>query len=137
MERFKRRVREITQRNRGHRVQDVIDELRQYILGWLNYYGISHTYTKVLELSEWVRRRMRLYYWKQGKQTRTRRRHLISLGIEPDRLKLASLSRKGYWRMSRNTIVQQALTKRWLEHQGVPDMRRTWIALHYGPNARV
>lgn len=137
LERFKRRVREITRRNRGHRVQDVIGELRRYVLGWLNYYGISHTYTRVLELSEWVRRRVRLYYWKQWKQPRTRRRHLISLGIEPDRVKLASRSRKGYWRMSRNSIVQQALTNRWLEEQGVPDMRRTWIELHYGPDARV
>jgi len=25
--------------------------------GWLNYYAISHTYTQVVELAEWVRRR--------------------------------------------------------------------------------
>lgn len=53
--RFKRRVREITRRNRGHRVQDVIGELRPYVTGWLNYFGISHTYTEVLALDEWVR----------------------------------------------------------------------------------
>jgi len=34
--RFKRRVREITRRNRGHEVKDVIDELRLYVNGWLN-----------------------------------------------------------------------------------------------------
>jgi len=50
--RFKRRVREITRRNRGHRVQDVIDELRRYVSGWLQYFGISHTYTALLELDE-------------------------------------------------------------------------------------
>ena len=61
--RFKERVREITKRNRGRKVTDVIDELRLYITGWLNYYGISNTYKVVLELSEWVRRRVRLYYW--------------------------------------------------------------------------
>ena len=37
LHRFKQRVREITRRNRGHRVRDVIDELRLYIIGWLNY----------------------------------------------------------------------------------------------------
>ena len=78
--RFKRRVKEITRRNRGHRVQDVIDELRQYVTGWLHYFGISHTYTALLELEEWVRRRVRLYYWKQWKRPRTRRRHLLALG---------------------------------------------------------
>ena len=135
--RFKRRVREITRRNRGHRVQDVIDELRRYVVGWLHYFGISHTYTELLELEEWVRRRVRLYYWKQWKQPRTRRRHLLALGIPRDEVHMATRSRKGYWRMSANSIVQRALTNRWLQEQGVPDMRTLWITLHYGPMARV
>ena len=63
--RFKERVREITSRNRGHRVKDVIDELNLYVRGWLNYYKLSSTYSEVKDLAEWVRRRVRLYYWKQ------------------------------------------------------------------------
>ena len=35
--------------------------------------------------------------------------------------------------MSANSIVQRALTNRWLHEQGVPDLRTLWIALHYGP----
>ena len=88
-------------------------------------------------MSEWLRRRVRLYYWKQWRQPRTRRRNLIALGIEPGRVKMASRSRKGYWRMSSNSIVQQALSNRWLEGQGVPDMRTSWIKIHYGQEARV
>lgn len=135
--RFKQRVREITRRNRGHRVRDVIDELRLYVVGWLNYFGKSHTYKQVVELAEWVRRRVRLYYWKQWKAARTRRRNLIKLGTDPGEVKMASRSRKGYWRMSSNRIVQQAMNNQWLEEQGVPDIRAVWIKLHYGPNARV
>jgi RNA-directed DNA polymerase len=135
--RFKRRVKEITRRNRGHNVQDVIDELRRYVTGWLNYFGISHTYTGVLELDAWVRRRVRLYYWKQWKQPRTRRRHLLALGIHRDEVHMATRSRRGYWQMSTNSLVQRALTNRWLHEQGVPDIRAQWITLHYGPNARV
>ena len=134
---FKRRVREITRRNRGHRVQDVIDELKRYVTGWLNYFGISHTYTALLELDEWVRRRVRLYHWKQWKQPRTRRRHLLALGIPREEVHMATRSRKGYWRMSGNSIVQRALTNRWLHEHGVPDMRTLWITLHYGAKARV
>ena len=131
--RFKRRVREITRRNRGHRAQDVIDELRRYVVGWLNYFGPSDTYSQVVELAEWVRRRVRLYYWKQWKQPRTRRRHLLALGIPREEVHMATRSRKGYWRMSANSIVQRALTNRWLHEQGVPDMRKSWIVLHYWP----
>lgn len=135
--RFKRRVKEITRRNRGHRVQDVINELHRYVTGWLNYFSLSHAYTAMLELDEWVRRRVRLYYWKQWKQPRTRRRHLLALRIPRKEVHLATRSRKGYWRMSRNSILQRALTNAWLHEHGVPDMRTLWITLHYGPLARV
>jgi RNA-directed DNA polymerase len=135
--RFKERVREITSRNRGHKVETVIDELKLYIRGWLNYYKLSSTYKEVLALSVWVRRRVRLYYWKQWKQPRTRRRNLLALGADPGKVHMATRSRKGYWRMSQNEIVRHALNNRWLEEQGVPDMRAVWIVLHYGPKARV
>jgi RNA-directed DNA polymerase len=135
--RFKERVREITSRNRGHKVETVIDELDRYIRGWLNYYKLSSTYKEVLALSVWVRRRVRLYYWKQWKQPRTRRRNLLALGADHATVHMATRSRKGYWRMSQNEIVRHALNNRWLEEQGVPDMRAVWIVLHYGPKARV
>jgi len=134
-ERFKQRVREITSRNRGHKVETVIDELNLYIRGWLNYYKLSSTYKEVLALSVWVRRRVRLYYWKQWKQPRTRRRHLLALGADPKKVHMATRSRKGYWRMSQNEIVRYALNNRWLEKQGVPDMRAIWIALYYPEQA--
>jgi len=135
LKRFKDRVKEITRRNRGHHVSEVIDELKRYVIGWMNYFGISHTYKEVLELDQWIRRRVRLYYWKQWKQPRTRRRRLIALGISPEEVKLASRSRKGLWRMSGNSIVQRALTNQWLKEQGVPELRSRWIDLHYGPSA--
>ena len=141
--RFKERIREITSRNRGHKVQTVIDELNLYTRGWLNYYKLSSTYKEVLALSVWVRRRVRSYYWKQwnaarrasrngpegarsmadgGNQPRTRRRNLLALGADPATVHMATRSRKGYWRMSQNEIVRYALNNRWLEEQGVPDM---------------
>lgn len=135
--RFKQRVREITSRNRGHRIRDVIDELNRYVRGWLNYYRLSSTYSVVRDLSEWIRRRVRLYYWKQWKQPRTRRRNLLALGVNPKRVHMASRSRKGYWRMSQTEIVRFALNNRWLEEQGVPDMVAIWKVLYYGENARV
>lgn len=134
--RFKQRVKEITRRNRGHNVKGVIDELKRYVTGWLGCFAISHTYRRVELLSEWIRRRVRLYYWKQWKRPRTRRRHLLALGIPKDQVRMATRSRKGYWRMAGNSIVQRALTNTWLESQGVPNLRTQWIRLHYGPDAR-
>lgn len=134
-QRFKQRIREITARSRGVHVEVMLVELRRYVNGWLNYYSLSHTYGIVLELEKWIRRRVRLYYWKQWKQPRTRRRHLLRLGITPDQAKLVTRSRKGYWRLCSNSVVQRALSNDWLTKQGVPDMRARWIARHYGANA--
>ena len=94
--RFKERIKEITSRNRGHNVQTVIDELNLFVRGWLNYYKLSSSYREVRALSVWVRRRVRLYYWKQWKQPRTRRRNLLALRADPKKVHMATRSRKGY-----------------------------------------
>jgi RNA-directed DNA polymerase len=86
----------------------------------------------VLELDQWLRRRVRLCYWKQWRWPRTRRRHLIALGIDPGEVMKASRCRRGYWWMSGNGIVQRALHNAWLRKQGVPDLKAQWIKLHYG-----
>lgn len=90
----------------------------------------------MLELDAWMRRRVRLYYWKQWKRPRTRRRNLLQLGADPKKVHMATRSRKGPWRLSANSIVCKALTDRWLKEQGVPEMREIWIKLHYGEGSR-
>jgi RNA-directed DNA polymerase len=131
--RFKERIRVLTARSNGRNMRTRITALKRYVSGWLNYYGHSRSYAELVELDQWLRRRIRLCYWKQWKRPRTRRRHLLALGVSTDEVKLATRSRKGYWRMAGNSIVQRALTKQWLWNQGVPHMRQQWIALHYGP----
>ena len=64
-------------------MKDVIDEPSLYVRGWLNDCKHSSTYSEVEGLAEWIRRRVRLYDWKQWKQPRTRRRNLLALGIIP------------------------------------------------------
>ena len=55
---------------------------------------------------------MRLYHWKPWQRPRARRRNLIKLGINPKEVHRASRSRKGYWRMSQNSLVRFALNNR-------------------------
>ena len=38
----------------------------------MNYFGISHTYRVVLELDQWIRRRVRLCFWKTWKRPGTK-----------------------------------------------------------------
>jgi RNA-directed DNA polymerase len=135
VKRFKERVRDITKRSNGRNMKVRIEALKRSVSGWLNYFGHSRSYAEVVELDHWLRRRVRLCYWKQWQRPRTRRRHLLALGISRDEVKLATRSRKGYWRMAGNSIVQRALNKQRLWNQGVPNMRQQWIDLHDGAKA--
>ena len=135
VKRFKERVREITKRSNGRNMQIRIEALKRYVSGWLNDFGHSQSDAEVVELDQWLRRRVRLCYWKQWKRPRTRRRHRLALGRSRDQVTLATRSRKGYWRMAGTSIVQRALSQQWLGDHGVPTMRQQWIDLQYGASA--
>lgn len=128
---FKSKVRQITRRTRGHSPKSMIAELAIYVRGAFNYYGLGITFGEARELDQWVRRRVRLYYWKQWGRPRTRRRRLLRLGIERDEVHKTSRSRKGHWRMSHNSLVQRAMTDTWLEEQGVPSLEKQWVSIRY------
>jgi hypothetical protein len=53
--------------------------LRQFITGWLNYFGIADMSNKAKELDEWIRRRIRMCFWKQWKKIKTKHDNLIQL----------------------------------------------------------
>jgi RNA-directed DNA polymerase len=132
LKRFKERIQEITGRSRGISMHRLLTELRRYVVGWLNYFGVSQAYRGIPELDQWLRRRVRLCYWKQWKRPRTRRRYLIRLGIHPGEVHKASRCSRAYWWMAGTSIVQRALDNRWLAEQGVPSIRQQWIKMHYG-----
>jgi len=131
--RFKAEIKRITRRTRGVSPTKVIEDLQRYVRGAMNYYVIGITYREAEDLDGWMRRRMRLYYWKQWGRPRTRRKKLIKLGIERDKVKQASRSRKGHRRMCQNSLVRIALKNDWLNDQGVPSIKEQWILAYY-PN---
>jgi hypothetical protein len=133
--RFKQRIREITTRSKGISMSQRIKELARYCTGWFHYFKRGLRYAETLHWDQWIRRRVRLCYWKQWKLPRTRRRMLIKLGVHPDQVKLASRSRKGYWRMSSNSLVQTALNDAYLQSQGVPSLRNLWVVFKFGDKA--
>jgi RNA-directed DNA polymerase len=136
--RFHARLREITKRTRGVSPSQVMEELQLFVRGAMNYYTLGITYAEARELDGWLRRRVRLYYWKQWGRPRARRRNLLRLGINRETVHLASRSRKGPWRMSQNSKVRIAMSNEWLDQQGVPSIADQWVSIRYpdGPKGR-
>jgi RNA-directed DNA polymerase len=67
LDRFKRRVREITRRAKGVSMRTTIDELAPYMRGWRGYFGFCETPEVLIGLTRWVRLRLRAAKWRQGK----------------------------------------------------------------------
>jgi RNA-directed DNA polymerase len=128
---FLKRIRALTGRSRGIAMSERLGQLHRYVTGWLNYFAPGAAYKDIVAWDRWLRRRVRLCYWKQWQRPRTRRRNLLRLGADPEEVHMATRSRKGYWRMSSNSIVQAALSNAWLEQQGVPSLTRHWVRLRY------
>lgn len=117
---FKKRVREITKRNRGSSLERVVRELRSYLLGWRGYFGFCQTRSVLRDLDSWIHRRLRSYVWKQWKTGKRRFHELRKLGVSKDLAAQTAGSRKGNWHISRSPALNFALPGRVLAELGIP-----------------
>jgi RNA-directed DNA polymerase len=123
---FKHRVRTLTGRSWGVSMDYRLQKLGQYVRGWMGYFGVSQYYRPIPELDDWLRRRIRMCYWKQWRWCRTKIRHLRELGVS---LKMAiqhAVSSKSYWHMARTPALQFAMSNAWLTAQGLVSVRDLW-----------
>ena len=103
-----------------------LHKLGQYIRGWTGYFGISQYYQPVPELDEWIRRRIRMCYWKQWRWARTKIRNLLDLGVSLQTAIQHGVSSQSYWHMARTPALQQALSNAWLKAQGLVSLKDRW-----------
>ena len=118
IKRFKNRIREITCRVRGRRIEVIVKELRRYMLGWQAYFNFTEVRYVLKELDSWVKRRLRCYLWKQW--GRRGYRELRKLGVSRDLAWNTAKSAHGPWRLSRSPGLAFALTARYFANPGLP-----------------
>jgi len=123
LQRFKAKVRRITRRNRGQSLEDVIEELSKYLIGWKGYFQLAQTPTIFRDLDSWIRRRLRSLQWKQWKVYKKRKMELIQRGVPEDLALKTAWSAKGPWKLSYSKAVQMALPNKYFERMGLPQLR--------------
>ena len=101
-------------------------KVKQYMTGWLNYYGIASMKKRMEEWNGWLRRRFRQYIWKQWKKARTKLRNLVKLGISEYYARMAANSRKSYWFMAETTTVKRAISNEKLTRAGYFDLSEAY-----------
>jgi RNA-directed DNA polymerase len=133
---FKRRIKRLTGRSWFVSMDYRFKKLAQYLRGWMNYFGISEYYRPLPEIDHWLRRRVRMCYWKQWRWCRTKVRNLLKIGTS---LRLAisvGLSRKGPWHLARTLATQSGMTNQWLKDQGLLSVKELWVKIHYPTTVR-
>ncbi len=96
----------------------------------------SCKYNDAVEFDHWVRRRIRMCYWKRWKKPKTRIREMIKLGASKHQAILTGLSRKGYWHLAKTLSTNMGLSNRFLQEQGLVSIRQIWVKVHYPAKAR-
>lgn len=130
MDRFKDKVREITSRKRGRSIEQILHELKVYTTGWLGYYSVTDMGTKINALNEWIRRRIRMYLWKQWKKISARFDNLKRLKIPKYKAWEWANTRKGYWRIAHSWVLTRSLTNEYLASIGYDDISKRYKVLH-------
>ena len=108
-----------------------IDQVSRFVRGWINYFGIANCYQLCCDLDHWIRRRVRMAYWRQWRKPRTKVRNLIKLGVPVHAAVACGITSKGPWRSSQTPGINQALSLAYLRQSGLVTLRDGWIKLHH------
>lgn len=65
VEKMKKKIRELTTRGNKWSNKEREKKLREYTMGWINYFRYADMKSLMERTDEWLRHRIRAVYWKQ------------------------------------------------------------------------
>ena len=130
LKKAKQNLKELTSRSQGRNVRVVMHNLKVYMTGWLAYFGIARIKETLRDWNGWLRRRIRMYIWKQWKNPKTRVQNLMKLGMEPWKAHRNGNTRKGYWAVAGSGILTHTITDKRLAQAGYFDILAKYESLH-------
>ena len=116
---FRFKVRELTRRNSGKSLEQVIANLNPYLRGWAGYFSTSESVYPMRNLDAWIRRRLRSYQWKAWKTYRMRKKMLLKMGVRYGLAQSTAFTSKSYWRLSQSPGVVIAMSNKYFDSIGL------------------
>ena len=129
MKKAKAKLKELTSRSQGRNVRKVMENVKVYIRGWLGYFGIASMKTTMQRWDEWLRRRLRVYIWKQWKVPKARIRNLMKLGIPKYHAHKWGYV-KAYWNVAGSPVLTRSITNERLAQAGYYSILARYESLH-------
>ncbi len=130
VQKFQRKLRQLTKRNWSISLDYRIMKLKQVIVGWVNYFKIAKMKKAMTRIDEKLRSRIRVIIWKQWKKTRKQIKSLVLLGIPEEEAKGLTYCRKGYRYIGLSKVVQRALSNKRLKQRGIPSALERYLKVH-------
>lgn len=119
LDNFKARIRQLTRRSGGRSMEQVVEKLRPYLLGWKAYFGMAQTPRVWRELDEWIRHRLRAIQLRHWKRPKAIYRELKALGASEDVAKQVAGNCHRWWRNS-DGAIKRVLTIAYFDRLGLP-----------------
>jgi RNA-directed DNA polymerase len=116
---FRRRIRELTSRSCGRSMQEVVQRVRAYLLGWKAYFRLAQTPSVWHALDEWLRHRLRAIQLKQWKRGTTMYRELRALGASAAVARQVAANSRRWWRNS-GLLLNRVFPVAWFDQLGLP-----------------
>lgn len=129
-EKMKARLKRLSSRRNVQSVIPALYKIKEYMRGWLNYYGIAAMKNNIEELNGWLYHRIRMCIWKMWKRPRSKMKYLKKLGVPEELAYMAANSRRKYWFVSNTLAVKMALTKEMLIRKGFYDLADAYQQMH-------
>ena len=129
LKKAKQKLKELTSRSQGRNVRVVMYKVKVFIRGWLGYFYIASMRTTMQRWDEWLRRRFRMYIWKQWKLPKARAESLEKLGVPKYYARKWSYV-KGYWRVAGSPVLKTSITSKRLALAGYYSILDRYESLH-------
>ena len=129
LKKAKQKLKELTSRSQGRNVRVVMYKVKVFIRGWLGYFYIASMRNTMKSWDEWLRRRFRMYIWKQWKLPKARAESLEKLGVPKYYARKWSYV-KGYWRVAGSPILKTSITSKRLAQAGYYSILDRYESLH-------
>ena len=119
IQKFKRKLKQITKRNYSISLNERIVKLNQVIRGWINYFRIADMKEQIKNITSHLNRRIRCIIWKQWKTCNHRYKCLLKLGISKEKAKRTAYSRASYWHNSKSIVLHVAISNKRIKQKGL------------------
>jgi len=128
-ERVKAKLRTFTTRTGGGTLEEIIERIHGYTMGWMGYFQLADTPSVFEGVDEWLRQRLRQLLWKRWKRPQARKHNLVALGVPERVAQEASGSGRGPWRLSASPPVKWALNNAYWRAQGLLSLSERYSQL--------